>query len=116
MSERDQRAFLFEAIRLVDDIVSLTVDFDESRFAQDRIMQLAVERPFISLGEVLMELRRAFPAVADQIRDLSKVIGMRNVLVHQYRQWDLDVIWGAIANGLRPLRSRLTTALEDAAP
>lgn len=37
----------------------------------------------------------------------SKIIGMRNILVHNYFSIDTDIVWAVIENNLPSLRSKI---------
>ncbi|HLB12345.1 MAG TPA: HepT-like ribonuclease domain-containing protein [Dehalococcoidia bacterium] len=41
-----------------------------------------------------------------------KIIGMRNIVIHDYPAVDLEVIWLAIRQDLPPLRATLARMLE----
>jgi uncharacterized protein with HEPN domain len=38
---------------------------------------------------------------------------MRNILVHEYFDVDLDLVWSVVENDLPPLKRTLTAALES---
>jgi uncharacterized protein with HEPN domain len=81
-------------------------DFD--RFLSDTQCQDAVIRRLEVLGEaagrVSAERRNAFPEVPWQ-----EIIGMRNVMIHQYDSVDLRIVWDTLQTDL----PRLIEALED---
>lgn len=112
MTLRDPRALVFQAIALIDDILSFTEGFAADSFAADRRTQLAVERQLISIGEVLHALRRLEPNVVATVPEAPQIIGMRNILVHRYETSDRDLIWRVVTRDLRPLRSRLAILLD----
>ena len=52
------------------------------------MLRAAVERQFEIIGEAFVGLRRVDPALAAGIRDLSRIIAFRNVLIHAYATVD----------------------------
>lgn len=69
------------------------VDFE--RYANDEMLQSAVERQFLIIGEAMARLGREEPETFAQIRDASSIVGFRNVLVHGYDAVDNRVVWAA---------------------
>ena len=72
-------------------------------YGTDAKLRSATERQFITIGEALNVLRNADPRLADGIRNLHKIIGFRNVLVHGYDIIETDVVWNVIENNLPEL-------------
>jgi uncharacterized protein with HEPN domain len=69
--------------------------------------------------QIIGEATRALPA---EVRALavpipwSKIIGMRNVLVHGYFDIDTDIVWQAVTNdvpALKPAILNLLTHIEN---
>jgi uncharacterized protein with HEPN domain len=80
-------------------------------FEQDELIQVWVVHHLARLGEAVArlspQLRRRHKAPWKQI------IGMRNILVHEYFRIDTDAVWVAVENHLPPLRARVRTILSQ---
>lgn len=74
-------------------------------FQEDRALQLIVERELEIIGEALARLRRDHPDLAEEIRDVHKVIGLRNVLAHGYDVLEYEILWDIIENKLPTLKA-----------
>jgi uncharacterized protein with HEPN domain len=72
----------------------------------------AVIRNISLIGEatahIAPQLRETHPEVP---WDLMR--GMRNVLIHEYFDIGLDILWGTIQDDLPPLKVRLRSLLEN---
>ncbi len=70
----------------------------------------AVERQFEILGEaarrISNELRQAHTAI-----DWPRIIGLRNIVIHQYDEVDQDILWAIIHSELAPLLIQLEALL-----
>jgi uncharacterized protein with HEPN domain len=83
----------------------------EAEFSANPLVQDAVIRCLLVIGE-------AAGAVSSEYRDChpgipwAQMSGMRNRLVHDYREVDLCLVWSVAANGL----TALVAALEPLAP
>ncbi|MGH8003063.1 MAG: HepT-like ribonuclease domain-containing protein, partial [Brasilonema sp.] len=42
----------------------------------------------------------------------SQIIGMRNILTHNYFEIDLDVVWSAVERNLPNLKQQIETILQ----
>jgi len=59
------------------------------------------------MGEAASKLPNDFVQLYAKI-DWSRMIGMRNVLVHNYSNIDLDILWRTINLDLPKVRKQLT--------
>ena len=97
-----------EAIAAIEEFIEgLTFE----TFSADRRTVYAVILSFIIIGEaarhIPAEIEARYPAVpwAD-MRD------MRNVIVHEYFRWSLEIVWDTRTNNLPPLVPLLREILE----
>ena len=85
-------------------------------FDRDRLLQLGLTRLIEIIGEaagqVSDEARQRQPTIP-----WSKIVGMRNRLVHAYFAVNLDILWDTVTLELPVLISQLETLLaEEAMP
>jgi uncharacterized protein with HEPN domain len=77
-------------------IVTIAADTSEETFVSDRLRRDAIERNLITVGEAINRLRRRDPATVARISNVEEIIGMRNVLIHQYHEVDDAVVWRTV--------------------
>lgn len=65
-------------------------------YAVDDLLRSAVERQLEVAGEALSKLRKVDPETATQIPDLSRLVGLRNVLIHGYASVDDRIALGVV--------------------
>jgi len=79
-------------------------------FDQDELIQTWVVYHLQVIGEAARglsdQLRHAHPEVA-----WSKMIGMRNILVHGYFGIDRDLVWSVVESDLPDLKARIESIL-----
>lgn len=81
-------------------------------FVQDELIQTWIVHHLQILGE-------ASRALSSSLRDQhpevpwTKIIGMRNILVHDYFGIDTEVVWAVVENDLAPLKSNIVTMLQE---
>ncbi|MGC4106291.1 MAG: DUF86 domain-containing protein [Thermomicrobiales bacterium] len=61
-----------------------------------RDLQAIVERNLITIGEVLARLRDSDPETIDRITSHSEAIGLRNIIIHEYRRLDDRIVWRTV--------------------
>ena len=99
---------LIEDARIAcDEVAQFANGRSEDEFRSDIAFQRSVERSLEIAGEALRRLRDVDRVVADSIPDLSRVIGLRNILAHGYDSLDRGIIWSVVTEHLPNLRSEL---------
>ena len=99
--ERDRIYFLdmVEAARLA---VSYVEGVSEAAFLEDTQLQDAVIRRLEIVGEAA---RRVSAATRHSLPEVPwmEVVGMRNLVIHEYDDVDLNIVWDTVRNHLPPL-------------
>ena len=91
----ESAALLWDAHSAASKIVEFIDGLDSTAYASDELRRSAVERQLEIIGEALKNLRSADPDTAAHIPDLSRIIGLRNILAHGYAVVDDAVVWSA---------------------
>ena len=64
------------------------------------------------IGEAVRALSPDFTRRHSEVA-WSKIIGMRNILVHDYFRIDIDIVWAVIENDLPVLKQQITELLNE---
>ncbi|HRZ82002.1 MAG TPA: DUF86 domain-containing protein [Candidatus Hydrogenedentes bacterium] len=97
-----------DASRLWDmlDAARCAVAFTKGRsfaeFVSDRMMRNAVERNLEIIGEAARNVSAGFRESRPDIPWRS-IVGLRNVIAHEYGEVRLEIIWSVIQDKLAPL-------------
>ena len=81
------------------------------QFVQDPKTAFAVIKLIEILGEVANHLSDGFRNGHPEI-PFAKIVGMRNQLIHQYAEVDLETVWQVHEEHLRPLKDALLKSLK----
>lgn len=100
-----------EAARLVHEFGRGTTEVD---FNADLLLRSAIERQLEVLGEALNRLRRDDADTAARVPDLDKIVGMRNIIAHEYGRIDYEIVWHAASTGIPALIPVLDELVEEA--
>lgn len=82
------------------------------------LIRSAIERQLEVLGEALNRLRKYDAFTANRVPDLDRIIGMRNILAHEYGEIDYEIVWRAATvsiPALIPVLDELVQEARDAA-
>jgi len=90
----------------ITDIENYVKGLLQKEFEGNKIVQDAVMRKFQVIGEAT---KRLSPGFKSKHRDIpwKKVTGMRDILIHDYFQVDLTILWDTIQNELPALKQKL---------
>ena len=105
-TDRDRVLDALEAIERIERHTSV----GEAEFRQNELVQSWVVRHLQILGEAI---RGISPELRAQHADLpwSEIVGMRNILVHDYFDIDQDIVWSVVEHDLPGLRVSLERIL-----
>ncbi len=93
------------AVSYVDD--KTTKEFFDDIQCQDAVIR-RIEIIGEAAGRITTQTRAALPQL-----DWKGMVGMRNVMIHQYQSVDLLIVWDTIQRSLPPLVAALEKYLES---
>jgi len=106
--DRERLNDIVEAIAQIEKYASR----GEKVFKRNELVQNWVLRHLQIIGEASWalsdDLRKQYPAVP-----WSDIIGMRNILVHDYFGIDLKIVWSVVENDLPDLKRQVKTMLRE---
>jgi uncharacterized protein with HEPN domain len=109
---RDYRLYLDDILEAIDRIQGYVEGMDYSGFAADQRTMDAVVRNL----EIIGEAARGLPAdIKDAIpqTEWRKVVGLRNLLLHEYFAVSTRVVWDVVQTKLDSLRTACRNALTN---
>jgi len=105
-TDRERLLDILEAIHKIEDQTCL----GEARFRTDELVQVWLVYHFQVIGEAVARLSSKLkddsPAVP-----WADIVGMRNIVVHEYFGLDLDRIWSTATTSLQSLREEIERLL-----
>lgn len=107
--------YLQHILDAIDRATTYVADMDVQTFEADTRTQDAVLHSLQVIGEAANKIRSAAPEFAAQHPDVpwDLMYGMRNRIVHDYFEIDLEVVWRTVKQDLPSLRLQVFAALPD---
>lgn len=109
---RDHRLYLDDILEAIIQIREYTASTDYEAFAHDRKTQDAVARNLEIIGEAAGRLPETVKGCAGDI-EWRKIVGLRNILAHEYFGVSFLVVWDVVQNKLGALETACKKLLED---
>jgi uncharacterized protein with HEPN domain len=104
------REYLADILQYITDIEDFTQP-GEADFRADRKTQLAVIRAYEVIGEIVKRLPQEMLDIQPEV-DWKAIKGFRDLLIHQYDNIDLAIVWSAVEK-LPALRTAIKALLES---
>ena len=95
--------YLWDILSAGEEILSFTSGKTLGEYKGDRLLQLGMERCFITIGEAMVRIRMGHPSEFDMLPEARKVVDLRNLLTHQYDAVSDEDVWNIIQVHLQPL-------------
>ena len=99
----------------IDKIQSYTQNLSEEAFQESTLIQDAVVRQFEIIGEATKRLSDDIKQQCPEVpwKDMA---GMRDVLIHDYINVEIDIVWKTVVDYLPSLLEQINEIIEDANP
>ena len=112
MSKREPTLFLYDILECVAKIEKYVSGMSYDDFESDERTVDAVLRNLEVIGEAARhvpdQLRRMYPDIP-----WRKIVGLRNVVIHEYFGVDLEIIWEIITRDLPDLKNKIVSMLDS---
>jgi uncharacterized protein with HEPN domain len=109
---KDDRVYLDHIIESLSKIDSYSKNLKLSEFVANTMVQDALIRQFEVIGEAAKNLSKTLRSNYPDI-DWAKIAGMRNKLIHEYFDIDLNILWDSIQDDVPVLNGLIIRIIED---
>jgi uncharacterized protein with HEPN domain len=111
VSKRDVILFLYDILECIEKIERYVLGMSYKDFENDERTVDAVIRNLEIIGEAA---RNIPPELRDKYSDIPwrRIVGLRNVVIHEYFGVDLENIWEILVNDLPNLKDKVRSILE----
>lgn len=109
---RDYKVYLDDIIEAMERVRDYTTGISFENFLNDRKTVDAVNRNLAIIGEAANRIPNE---IKDKYQDIDwyGIIGLRNILIHDYFRVDLEIIWDIIENKLSLLENQVKEMYQD---
>ena len=108
---RDYQLYLQDILQAIESIELYTKGYTFDQFQRDRKTQDAVVRNLEIIGEAVKRLPDELRATYQDI-EWRPAAAMRDFLVHQYPDVEVEIVWDTIKNDLSPLKEGIKRCLK----
>ena len=107
LSDRD-KSYIFDMLSYSNEILEIIKNENHNSFVQNRVKRLAVERLIEIIGEAANHISIE---IVEENKDIpwSKIIGLRNKIVHDYGEILTDRIWLIASKSIPELIDKLNS-------
>lgn len=105
------KKYLYDIQQAIGQIETFLKGKTYEHFANESVLQSAVERQFEIIGEALYRIRKIDEASLSKISDANKIIGFRNVIIHGYDIIDSQIVWDAVKFNLPKLKAEINNLI-----
>jgi uncharacterized protein with HEPN domain len=112
-SDLGDRARLQHILDAISEIESYTSQAGFNDFMANSMMRFASIKQLEIIGEAANSLSDELKARFSEI-EWGQIVGLRNVLIHQYFRVDEKVVWGIIQKDIPELKTKVLAILSQA--
>ena len=102
---KDDKLFIIHMLEAIVDIETMTKD-GKASFDQSIAIKHGVCRCFEIIGEASVRCSPLFKEIHNHV-DWKSIIGLRNIIIHQYDKINYDLIWDLTQNELKQFHTQL---------
>lgn len=108
---RNYNERLLDILEAIENIEKYTLRGHEA-FEHDELIQTWIVHHLQIIGEAASALPDSFREKYPEV-PWSKIIGMRNILVHNYFGIDVDVVWAVVVDDIPDLKQKIENAIKN---
>jgi len=112
--ERGEASYLADMLSFAREVLTFTQGRSHSDYENDMVLRRAVERATELIGEAATHISDSTRAAHPEI-PWRKIVGQRNVLIHDYGDVDDDLVWNLVELEIPKLVSILEGVVPDVA-
>jgi len=112
LPERKDAGLLYDIISAAKDIEVFMEDCDFESFSSNKMLRYAVERQLLVIGEAARRLSEDFRNDISSV-PWQAVIGLRNIIAHDYGEILTERIWLVATRDLKDLITKLIPYTSD---
>lgn len=109
---RDSKVYLEDILAAARKVRTYTAGMTRERFSADEKTIDAVVRNLEVIGEAARSVPEVVRQKAEGI-DWRKIVGLRDVLIHQYFGLDLEILWDIVSTKLPDLEKSVVNLLQE---
>ena len=108
--KKDNNVYLQDVLTAIAKIEQYTANLTEEDFGSNQLVQDAVIRNLELIGEAIGHLT---PSFTENHADFPshEAIAMRNFLIHQYDEIDVEILWETVQKDLPALKQQTKSVL-----
>jgi uncharacterized protein with HEPN domain len=110
-SERDM-AYLWDMRKYALEIMEIIKGVPHSKFVANKTIRYAIERLLLIIGEAANHVSQGFQEKHPQV-EWAQIIGLRNILAHEYGEVKMDKIYLAATKAVPALLENLESLLQE---
>jgi uncharacterized protein with HEPN domain len=103
---KDDKIYIEHILKSIDRIEAYLSGKDHQSFSDDFMTQDAVVRQLEIIGEATKRISKELRNMNPQV-PWSDMAGMRDILIHDYIDVDIDIVWKTASESIIKLRSFL---------
>ncbi len=112
MSKRVPKILIEDILEAIGNIEEFTTSIDAGVFMSDKKTQRAVIRNLEILGEASNRIPKVYRDTHPEV-EWNRIIRTRHILIHEYDNVNLDILWRIITVHLPELKLALKTLLNN---
>ncbi len=110
--ENKDLAYLWDMLQAANDILAFVDDLSFEQFSPDKRTRYAVERQLLVIGEAATRVSTRYRSELPHI-PWKQIVGLRNVLAHEYGEVLVERIWMVAKNDIPKLAKDLEAILSE---
>ncbi|MBM3150602.1 MAG: DUF86 domain-containing protein [Chloroflexi bacterium] len=105
-------SYLWDMRKYALEITEIAKGISHSKFVENKTIRYAIERLLLIVGEAANHISSEFQAAHPEI-EWAQIIGLRNILAHEYGEIKMDKVYLAATKSVPALLERLHPLLPE---